>query len=504
MSTDTKYAIGIDNGCGTGEIATRDDYGQPYLAPTRENEEVMPTAVFFDSNDVPIVGSEALSELYASPDRVFRFFKKKIGTDEVLFRNKAGREYRARDLYSLVLKKLASDASDRLGKPVKDIVLTVPANWGSVERSEAKEAAKAAGVNVLELLDEPVAGMIAYGYPKAKDGLLMAFDFGAGSFDCTIIDVKNRHFKVLSSEGDCNLGGVNIDEDLEAWLLEKLKARCKKTPDPSKDHRLFTELREAAIVLKHAMSQRESKKVFLSYEGQDIEVTLTRDEFNKVARPYVEKTVEFCRNALAAKGFSWSDLDATVLMGGSSRLLLVKEMLKAESGLDPKMDLDPDRIVAYGAALHASQLLSQDNQVVVSSSGKVLPAPRVQVQGVVSKNVGVAAIDSETKVERNFVMIEKGAAIPVEHEEFFGLLNTATDSASIKVVEGDRDAPVDQCGQLDEFILDGIPAGKENKERIKVCLKVEQSGIVEVHAVDTVTGKEIKGSSQYEKKGQPN
>lgn len=498
MSKDIVVPIGLDNGCGTSEIASVNEFKQPHLMRTRDGYDIIDSAVYLAPDGKLVVGPEALSEIYVSPERVARFFKRKMGTDEVLLGAGTSRELRARDLYGCVIETLVSDASVELGRPIKDIVLTVPANWGSIERTEAKEAAKAVGLNAT-LLDEPVAAIVAYGYKARKDGLIGSFDYGAGSFDFSIVQVRDGCFNVIFSEGDDQEGGTDIDEDLMRSILDEIRGKYGIVPDSQQHPRFFADLRNAAIGIKHSMARRDSKKVFLTFEGRDFTIERSLQDFNKLVEPHAKHIMELCNKALAAKSLSWQDLDAVALIGGSTRIKAVVDMLKAESGLEPRQDLDPDKTVAYGAALHASQLLSEDNKVVVSSAGNVLPDPGIKVRGMVSKNIGVAAIDCKSGVERNFVMVEKGKSLPTEKVETFGTADPNAQSVSIKVLEGEKDAAVDACGQLDEFILDGLTPDQDNKERIQLTFSIEQSGILKVHALDTITGKEVKGSSQYEK-----
>lgn len=436
-------AIGIDLGTTYSAAAIMQPDGKPAILPNSEGQNITPSVVLFpdvgNGYDEPLVGDMAKHSAATSPLDVVQFVKRQMGDPNWRFESTSGSTYTAEEVSAIILKKLKNDAELVLGEPVTDAVITVPAYFDDTRRVATKQAGKIAGLNVLRVLNEPTAAAISYGLNYENNGTVLVYDLGGGTFDVTIMEIKDGNFDVLATDGNRNLGGFDFDNRIANYVMEQLESQGAGS-NLSLDDSLVAEIREKSELAKKSLSTVTQANIILSVKGKQYRIKITRDHFEEITRDLLRTTEELVEDVMDAAGKKWSDIDHLLLIGGSTRMPMVRNMVKNISGKQPELNVNPDEAVALGAAIQAFVC----EQEGTSDSGTALVPTVVNdmvlsISDVTSQALGVILLNEFDK-EENFVVIPKNSKIPTKGQQHAVTVVDNQSCIYVQVTQGeDRD-----------------------------------------------------------------
>lgn len=488
-----RKAIGIDLGTTFCAMAHLDAYGKAEIIPNAESERITPSVILFDGSTA-IVGTLAKQNAVAEPEKIVDFVKREMGRSKFEFsREFNGTVYSAEELSALVIRKLKNDAERYLGTPVTDAVLTVPAYFNDAERTATLHAGQLAGLNVLQVINEPTAAALAYGVDKLEDDqTVFVFDLGGGTFDVTIMRIENRHIRMLASNGDHRLGGKDWDDVIVNWVAEAFDTEHGE--NPLLDLQSYQDLYNRALAAKIQLSSRPRTTLVHHFNGHSIKLELTLEEYEKRSRHLLEKCKAICEIVMQEAQLSWSQIDRVLLTGGMTRVPAIREMIRSVSGVEVADDVSPDEAVAVGAAMQAvlSQLYEEDR-----SGERLLPVETrerfsmddgslIQVTNITTHTLGLVLWD-ETRVEEYvFPMIKKMTAIPAEMRNSFGTAKANMKNALVRIVEGESTVPAEctSLGLCDIELPPFLPKGST----VELTYKYDASQVL--HVVVDAYGKQ--------------
>ena len=462
-------AVGIDLGTTNSVISVLEG-GEPKVIANAEGHRTTPSVVAFAKNGEVLVGDQAKRQAITNPDRTVRSVKRHMGSDWSI--DVDGKSYTAQEISARILQKLKKDAEDFLGEPVTKAVITVPAYFGDAQRQATKEAGQIAGLEVERIVNEPTAASLAYGLDKNNDELILVYDLGGGTFDVSILEIGEGVFEVKSTSGDTNLGGDDWDEKIIDWLVGEFKG--ENGIDLSKDAMALTRLKEAAEKAKIELSSVQSTEINLPFitanENGPIHMlkTLTRAEFERMTKDLVERTRAPFERAVKDAGVSVGDIDHVILVGGSTRIPSVQALVKELAGKEPNKSVNPDEVVALGAAIQAGVLTGD-------------------VSGILLLDVTPLTLGVETEGGVFTKMIERNTTIPTRRSEIFTTAANNQPEVEIHVLQGERAMANDNMS-LGRFKLQGIPPAPRGIPQIEVTFDIDANGIVSVSAKDLGTG----------------
>jgi molecular chaperone DnaK len=463
-------AVGIDLGTTNSVVAVLEG-GEPTVIANAEGNRTTPSIVAFKSGEV-LVGELAKRQAITNPDNTVRSIKRHIGTNWK--ENFEGKDYTPQEISARILQKLKRDAESYLGDDVTDAVITVPAYFNDAERQATKEAGQIAGLNVLRIINEPTAASLSYGLENNEDQKILVFDLGGGTFDVSILEISEGVFEVKSTSGDSKLGGDDWDQRVMDWLIEKFKSSTGI--DLSNDKMAIQRVKEGAEKAKIELSSTSETEINLPFitandaGPQHLLEKLSRSEFEKITADLVERTKEPVENALSDAGMKFSDIDHVILVGGSTRMPSVQQLVKSLTGKDPHKGVNPDEVVASGAAIQAGVL-------------------KGDVKDVLLLDVTPLTLGVETKGGIMTKMIERNTTIPTKRSEVFSTAENNQTQVEIHILQGEREMASGNKS-LGRFTLTDIPAAMAGTPQIEVTFDIDANGIVNVNAKDLGTGKE--------------
>ena len=465
--------VGIDLGT-TNSVVSVLEGGEPVVVANAEGARTTPSVVGFSKTGERMGGAPAKRQAVVNPDRTLISIKRHMGTD--YRKNLDGKDYSPEQISAMILQKLKADAEAYLGSPVTSAVITVPAYFNDAQRTATKNAGEIAGLEVLRIINEPTAAALAYGLDKKENQTILVYDLGGGTFDVSVLEVGDGIFEVKSTAGDTNLGGDDFDHVLMEYLANEFQK--ESGIDLRKDKQAMQRLKEASEKAKIELSSSVTTNVNLPFitANQDgpahLDINVTRAKFDELTRHLVDKTLEAVNQAMSDAKLTANEIDEVILVGGSTRIPAVQQLVKTITGKDPNRSVNPDEVVALGACIQAGVLAGD-------------------VKGVLLLDVTPLSLGIETMGGIMTKLIERNTTIPCKKEEVFSTAADNQPSVQIKICQGEREIAA-QNKALGDFELAGIPPAPRGVPKIKVVFDIDANGILSVTAIDQGTNKEAK------------
>jgi len=487
--------LGIDLGTTNSAMAII-EAGEPTIIENAEGNRTTPSIVAISKTNERLVGQIAKRQAVTNPTNTIYGIKRFMGhtyDEEVVQKDKAivpyeikkgpdggvlvtmdGKDYRPEEASAMILTKLKADAEAKLGEKITEAVITVPAYFNDAQRKATQDAGKIAGLTVRRIINEPTAAALAYGFNKKKDEKIVVYDFGGGTFDVSVLEVGDDVIEVQSTDGDAHMGGRDIDQGIVRFLIEEFKKTSGV--DLSKDKLALQRLDEMAEKAKHELSSTTETDINIPFisQGTDgplhLDLKLTRAKLDEIAHVYIDKSIEITKRALEASGIAKGDIDEIILVGGQTRMPAIYAAVKNLFGKEPNKTINPDEVVALGAAIQAG-IFQGD------------------VQDITLVDVIPLSLGIETMGSVNTKLIEKNTHIPTRKQQVFSTAADNQTSTEIHIVQGERPMAADNKS-LGKFVLGGIPPAPRGVPQVEVTFDVDSNGVLNVTAKDKATGKE--------------
>lgn len=487
--------LGIDLGTTNSAMAIIET-GEPAIIENSDGNRTTPSVVAISKTNERLVGQIAKRQAVTNPTNTIYGIKRFMGhtfEEEAVQKDKAivpyevkkgkdggavvtmgGKDYRPEEVSAMILSKLKADAEAKLGEKITEAVITVPAYFNDSQRKATQDAGKIAGLDVRRIINEPTAAALAYGFNKKKDEKIVVYDFGGGTFDVSVLEVGDDVVEVQSTDGDAHMGGRDIDQGIVRYLIAEFKK--SESIDLGKDKLALQRLDEAAEKAKHELSSTAETEVNIPFISSDssgpkhLLIKLSRAKLEELAHDYIDKSIEITKRALEASGIAKGDIDEIILVGGQTRMPAIVKAVKDLFGKEPNKTINPDEVVALGAAIQAGIFQGDVRDITLAD--------------VIPLSLGI-----ETMGSVNTKLIEKNTHIPTKKQQVFSTAADNQTSTEIHIVQGERPMANDNKS-LGKFVLDGIPPAPRGVPQVEVTFDVDSNGVLKVTAKDKATGKE--------------
>lgn len=487
--------LGIDLGTTNSAMAII-EAGEPTIIENNDGARTTPSIVAISKTGERLVGQIAKRQAVTNPTNTIYGIKRFMGhtfEEEAVQKDKAivpyevkrgkdggavvlmdGKEYRPEEVSAMILSKLKADAEAKLGEKITEAVITVPAYFNDTQRKATQDAGKIAGLEVRRIINEPTAAALAYGFNKKKDEKIVVYDFGGGTFDITVLEVGDDVVEVQSTDGDAHMGGRDIDQKIVRFLIEEFKK--SNSVDLSKDKLALQRLDEASEKAKHDLSSTTETNINIPFisQGTDgplhMDIKVTRAKLEELAHEYIDRSIEITKRAMEASGLKKEEIDEIILVGGQTRMPAIYNAVKDLFGKEPNKSVNPDEVVALGAAIQAGIFQGDVKDITLVD--------------VIPLSLGI-----ETMGGVNTKLIEKNTHIPTKKQQVFSTAADNQTSTEIHIVQGERPMATDNKS-LGKFVLDGIPPAPRGTPQVEVTFDVDSNGVLNVTAKDKTTGKE--------------
>lgn len=470
--------IGIDLGTTNSAISYINENGNPIIIPNREGERMTPSVIFFE-DDTPIIGQAAKSMSVSDPFNTVQFVKRQMGNETFQFGTENGTNYSTEELSALILKRLKEDAEQYLNQEVKKVVITVPAYFDDAQRQATIDAGTIAGLEVLKVINEPTAAALAYGLRKGDENQnVLVYDLGGGTFDVTILHFTKQEIRVKATGGDRNLGGFDFDNNLMNYVQQKFEN--EHGLDLYDDEIALQELREKSEACKKTLSTRKKAMIMISMQGKSTRLEITKDLLNELNAPLLNRTALIMEMVLNDANLTWQEIDKILLVGGSTRIPAVRDIIEKTSGIAPSSDINPDEAVALGAAIQT--LLLEDTNEEEKN-------PKTKIVDVNSHSLGILARDTDTKKLSNSIIMPKNTELPESKSKVYYTSVDNQQRIQLQITEGEDEDP-EYVRIIGETIIDlegDLPKGSP----LKFTISYDSNGLIHAYAQDETTKKHL-------------
>jgi molecular chaperone DnaK len=496
MKTKAKsdVVVGIDLGTTFSVAAIYEADGAIKVISNLDGELVTPSVVNVSDEKNPTCGRAAVHKWAYEPELTASLFKRTMGKCDTqgkpipaFVHPVSGKAYAPEELSSMLLRYLVKSVEAALGVKVIGIVISVPAYFDAIARAATRRAGELAGLKVLRIVNEPTAAALAFGLESGEAGTFMVYDLGGGTFDSTILEIRDRKFRVIATDGDRDLGGSDIDNLIAAKAAEAFKAQHGVEISPTTDLINWHDVLEKSENAKKTLSQADSASFMISAQGQRLIFDLTRAQFEAEIAPLIDTTRTITERNLAAAKLTPRDIKDVILVGGSSRIPAVRAMIANLFGKPARTDINPDEAVARGAGILAARIAGDTGLAVVDSEGKKVLPPPMKVTDVTSHPLGCLALVKE--VERNCVIIPANTPLPAEKEDVFTLSHENQTEVKVTITSGAHHADPVDCKVYGEIILTGLPIRPAHADSIQVKYGFTVEGTLTITITDLISGK---------------
>jgi molecular chaperone DnaK len=480
--------IGIDLGTTFCAVAALDDRGRAFTVPNRDGDVLTPSAIYLAPDGSAVVGQPALDMALEQPDRVATLIKRRMGLPDY-GRPVAGREFRPETLAAVILKKLAQDAAGQLG-PVTDCVITVPAYFDDTRRKATMDAGKIAGLNVIDIIDEPSAAALAYsvqgGDTVAQPQTVLVYDLGGGTFDVTLVKLGRKRFQVLAIEGDVRLGGRDWDERLVNWAADRFVQQFGD--DPRNDPQSLAQLFAASERTKRSLSKLEHGSLTVSHSGHKLSLPIPRPEFEAITRDLLVRTRLTTQQVVKQAKHTWEQVDRVLMVGGSTHMPACGRMLYELTGKHADHSLAVSEVVARGAAVHAGIVAARPDSKLTRSAPDLADVVEISVN---AHSLGVEVRSGAERV--NDKLIPKNTQLPASVERVYYTVSDKQTRVRVRILQGEAHQ-AEACIPVGECWIEGLPPDLPKGSRVRVKCGVGSNGRIEVTATDETSGRAATAS----------
>ncbi|MCL2622165.1 MAG: Hsp70 family protein [Planctomycetaceae bacterium] len=498
MNFDKGSTVGIDLGTTFSAIAQVNENGEPVPLANEDDDVETASLILLAESGHVIVGPNRNRAAMEDPENVVERIKRHMGVSSYK-RTFDGREITPEFISSLILKKLKQDGEKRIGE-IGNAVITVPYYFNDTRRKSTQDAGRIAGFNVIDIINEPTAATLTYAWSRGELGVsqvkmerprrILVYDLGGGTFDSTVVEYTPTHFRVLATDGDVKLGGVDWNDRLADHIMKAF--HVKHNIDASKSAKSIQVLRNDCEMAKIQLSDKDETSVTFRHEGKSITVRITRDDFEKMTADLLQRTADTTEFVLEQADLEFGQIDAIVLVGGSTLMPQVRTMLRELTGIEPYTELDPHTSVAKGAAIHAAILEAKFRTDATAGNKKLKRLfESIRQEDVNSHSLGVVALDTKAGSTVNHIMIPRNTTLPFSLSQTFQTNKPNQTRISVQVLEGDAPDPV-ACSLLGKCRITELPEQLPKGSPIEVTYSFDKSGRISVSAREKTTGKEAK------------